>query len=163
MTGRAALLALGFGAIAVAVVAAACSQGSSQKNPGDDLIIDVPSATNSAPPPPPAPDAADASDGYVEDLDGYAPITTCAMCNCAPDASYCFGGGTNYIRFSGKCNWLDAGVEAGLEIGCEPVPAKCSGPLDCPCLIAELAPKIGCYPVCAIKAGSAATVYCPNP
>jgi hypothetical protein len=144
------------------VAAAACSQAS-QKNPGDDLIVDVPSATNTAPPPPPPADAADASDGFYEDLDGYAPVSTCAMCGCAPDASYCFGGGTNHIQFSGRCNWLDAGLEAGLQIGCEPVPSNCSGPLDCNCLIGDLKATIGCYPVCAVVPGKAATLYCPNP
>ncbi len=157
---------LGAGAAVTAVVVACTS--STPKQAGDDLINDVPptAPTNSSPPPtdPGPPDDAGISlpDGYV-DLDGYAPIATCAMCNCDPDASYCFGGANGHYQFSGQCNWVDASPEAGfLEVGCHLPPNNCA-PLDCSCLIAALKGVVGCYPVCAIKAGSAATLYCPNP
>ncbi len=159
------LLALGLGAGAVAAAMPACSQ-SSPKQAHDNLIVDVPASTATSPPPPPmqdgAPSDAATNDDYIENLDGYMPVTTCDMCNCPSGSSYCFGGSTGHIAFSGQCNWIDAGPGNDLQVGCHKLPGTCAAN-DCPCIAQSVAPISGCYPVCAIKNGTAAVVYCPNP
>lgn len=160
------LLTLGFASAAVAVAMLACSQSSGPKQAHDNLIVDVPASTATSPPPPPPPSdaASDAltNDDYIENLDGYAPVVTCNACNCPSATSYCFGGSTGHIAFSGQCNWIDAGPGNDLQVGCHEVPDACSAS-DCECIIKAVAPTTGCYPVCAIVKGMAAVVYCPNP
>jgi len=142
----------------LAAVLAACSADDSSSTPtgnGDDITVDV-DATNQ-----PGQTGEGGSDspfarvdgGYSAAPDGYDPYGICQKCAC-PATDYCFGGGGAFTQFDGNCK------PTGFGIGCNPLPAGCSGAMDCECLLKATAADFPCYGVCV---QDTQTVYCPNP
>jgi hypothetical protein len=143
---------------ALVSAAAACNSDDSSGVPagkGDNLTVDNDATTQPGAPTDAGADSPFARvEGSVYDKpDGYDPYGICQKCAC-PATDYCFGGGTGYTTFSGSC------TPSGFGIGCNPLPAGCSGDSDCDCLLMATASKFPCYAVCV---QNSRTVYCPNP
>jgi hypothetical protein len=154
-------MAAWFLAVLLAGVLVSCSDSPPPLGRGNHLVLDVDATM--PPMQTPSNDEASTDSAYspvgtkYAIPDGYAPAAICQQCACS-GATYCFGGATGHTVFSGSC---DGGGGAGLEIGCQPLPAACANEPDCVCLIRELSPKMPCYPVCG--EGNALIVYCPVP
>lgn len=153
-------LGLGAGLLGGALGAglAACSADDSSSTPtgtGDDVTVDNDATTQPGQTGDGGPDSpfARVDAGYGPAPDGYNPYGLCQTCDC-PATDYCFGGGTGYTTFSGDCKPTSFGI------GCNPLPAGCSGDADCDCLLMATASKFPCYAVCV---QNSRTVYCPNP
>lgn len=143
---------------ALASAAAACNSDDSSTPTGSGNDVTVDNDATMQPSQPTYDGNADSPfapvDGGVYPVpDGYDPYGVCVKCAC-PATDYCFGGGGSYSSFSGNCN------PTGFGIGCQPLPAGCSGDSDCDCLLQATAAQIPCYAVCV--QGNRA-VYCPNP
>jgi hypothetical protein len=138
---------------------AACSADDSTSAPtgkGDDITVDVDATSQQGGPMGGA--GADSpfarvDGGAYDKPDGYDPYGICQKCAC-PATDYCFGGGGSFTQFDGNCK------PAGFGIGCNPLPAGCSGGMDCECLLKATASEFSCYGVCV---QNSTTVYCPNP
>jgi hypothetical protein len=141
----------------LACAMAACSADDASSTPtghGDTVYVDVDSTMQPGPSTDAGPDSPFARvDGGYAIPDGYEPFAVCQKCDC-PATDFCFGGGTGYTTFSGTCKQTTFGV------GCNPLPAGCSGDSDCDCLLMATADKFPCYAVCVQNNRA---VYCPNP
>jgi hypothetical protein len=145
------------GALCCAAAACNSDDSSTPTGSGNDVKVDV-DATNQPPQPSydggPSP-FSPVDGGVYSTPDGYDPYGVCVQCNC-PATDYCFGGGGSYTSFSGNCN------PTGFGIGCQPLPASCSGDSgsQCDCLLQATNAMLPCYAVCV--QGNRA-VYCPHP
>jgi hypothetical protein len=143
------------GALVSAASACNSDDSSTPTGSGDNVTVDVDATNLPGAPTDAGTDSpfARVEGGYAAAPDGYDPYGLCQKCAC-PATDYCFGGGTGYTSFSGSC------TPSGFGVGCNPLPAGCSGASDCDCLLMATASKFPCYAVCV---QNSRTVYCPNP